>query len=362
MHDGDRGGGRMPDDQRVHPRDTHRTAMGAGRLLAACVGIFALISINAGAALAPAREPLLPDLAQDPPAQVGVLQVDGQNGVEFRLGFRSAVRNIGDGPLIIQGRRKSAAASMQANQIVTLAGGGSLTYRNVIPMQYAYEATHDHFHVLRFDRYTLRDAETGVPVRPDNKSGFCLGDRKPVDRPRVKPPPYYGPLTGECERGSPESLRVTEGLTPGYLDDYGPQLEGQYIDITGVAAGRYSLVHRVNAGRTLRERNFRNDVASALIEISWPNGAQSPPAVSVLSRCRRRAMCSLPSAADMTGRRPVPVLTAAETSRFRLWCSLVDPVAPLGPAAWRRRAQRIAASERVWRAASRRARRRAGSR
>jgi hypothetical protein len=182
-------------------------------------------SAHAPTAVAPVA--LLPDLVQDPPAQVSVQQVRGPNGIAFRLGFRSAVRNIGRGPLIIHGARSSATAPMQADQVIKLANGRTQTYRNVIPMRYAYERTHNHFHVLRFDRYSLRDARTGVPVRPDHKSGFCLGDRAAVSLPRVHPAPRYGPLTGECDRGRPQALRVIEGLTPGYLDDYGPQLEGQ---------------------------------------------------------------------------------------------------------------------------------------
>jgi hypothetical protein len=277
-----------------------------------------LLGVTHARAASGQHAPLLPDLAQDPPSQISVQQVPGPNGPEFRLGFRSAVRNVGKGALIIHGRRRDANAPMRADQLVDLAGGGSRRYRNVIPMRYAYEPTHNHFHVLRFDRYSLRDARTGGRVRPDHKSGFCLGDRAEVSLARVRPPPYYGPLTGECDRGEPQALRVVEGLTPGYLDDYGPQLEGQYIDITGVPAGRYSLVHRVNADRRIRERDFRNDVAAALVQLEWPGGPQQPPAVTVLATCRRRARC-----APLAGGSAVaaPVLSTVATARLRVWCA-----------------------------------------
>jgi Lysyl oxidase len=299
---------------------------------------------------------LLPDLAQDPPGQVSVQQVAGANGTEFRLGFRSAVRNVGKGPLIIRGHRLSASAPMRADQVVRLAGGASRTYRNVIPMHYAYEQTHNHFHVLHFDRYSLRDPQSGARVRPDHKSGFCLGDREPVRLPRPRPLPVYGPETGECDFGRPQALHVLEGLTPGYLDDYGPQLEGQYIDITGVPAGRYSLVHRVNADHRIRERNLGNDVAAALIDLQWPSGQAEQPVVTVLARCRRSARCAV-SAARASARRAVPVLSAAETSRFRLWCSLVHPGGAVTASAARTRRARLAESRRAWLAALRRANR-----
>jgi Lysyl oxidase len=309
-----------------------------------------MIPGDARASSPPSSKQLLPDLAQHPPAQISVQQVAGANGIEFRLGFRSAVANIGEGPLIIHGSRPNTSTPMRASQLVKLADGGRRRYENVIPMEYAYSETHDHFHVLRFDRYSLRDASTGARVRPDKKSGFCLGDREEVNRPLNHPPPHYGPPTGECQRGKPQALRVVEGLTPGYLDDYAPQLEGQYIEVTGVPAGRYSLVHRVNARRRIRERDVANDVASALIEIGWPNGPRQPPTVSVLDRCRERALCAPEGPA-----RPVPVLTPAETSRFRLWCSLLEPAGPLTGSGARVRRARIAASRSAWRAAVARA-------
>ncbi len=328
----------------------------AARCLVASAAAACLVIPGEAQASSPTpSKQLLPDLAQRPPAQISVQQSPGPNGIEFRLGFRSAVANIGEGPLIIRGSRPNTGASMKASQIVELADGGTRRYGNVFPMRYAHSETHNHFHVLRFDRYSLRRASTGAPVRPDNKSGFCLGDREEVNRPRNHLPPYYGPLTGECQRGKPQALRVIEGLTPGYLDDYRPQLEGQYIDITGVPAGRYSLVHRVNARRRIRERDLTNDVASALIEIAWPNGHQEPPTVSVVNRCRERKVCNLNSVPKGTASRPVPVLTRAETSQFWLRCSLLDPAVRLTGSAARARTARIAESQRAWRAAVARA-------
>lgn len=323
-----------------------------------------VVSVAVGLLLAAARSDsgqagaggaleLLPDLAQDVPTLIAVQRVPGPEGVEFRLGFRSAFRNVGDGPLIIRGSRDSPEAPMRADQIVRLSGGGSTRFRDVIPMRYVYSETHDHFHVLRIDTYSLRDAATGARVRPDNKSGFCVGDRQEVDRPRVHPPPYYGPATGECERGNPSATRVLEGLTQGWLDDYGPQLEGQYIDITGLSAGRYSLVHRVNATQQIRERNSRNNVASALIEIAWPAGPDQAPQLSVLATCTKSARCPAPERSARPRR--VPVLTTSETRRFRLSCSLLRPADELAPAARRARRARIATSRRAWLSAVQRA-------
>jgi hypothetical protein len=301
-------------------------------------------------------EALLPDLAQDPPSQISVQQVAAPNGLQFRLGFRSAVSNVGKGPLIVTGSRPDARSPMRADQLVKLSNGALRTYRDILRMRYVYTPTHNHFHVLHFDRYSLRTL-SGRRVRPDQKTGFCLGDREEASLARLNPAPYYGPLTGECDRGHPEALRVLEGLTPGWLDDYGPQLEGQYIDITGLPAGQYSLVHQANADGRIREHDRHNDVASALIRVRWPNGPGQSPVVGMIRTCVGRATCRVPKARGSVAPTRVPVLTAAETARFRLSCSVVHPAAPLTPAAARARRARISDSGRAWREAMRRFRR-----
>jgi hypothetical protein len=79
-----------------------------------------------------------------------------------------------------------------------------------------------------------------------------------------------------------------EGITVGWGDNYPANIEGQYIDVTGVAAGRYLLVHRITVGG-LREVNPYNDVSCAAIALKAPAAAGAPPTVTVLPGERRCA-------------------------------------------------------------------------
>jgi hypothetical protein len=47
----------------------------------------------------------LPDLDQETPTQLTIEADRSGRAVVYRLGFRSAVRNVGDGPLILDGAR-----------------------------------------------------------------------------------------------------------------------------------------------------------------------------------------------------------------------------------------------------------------
>ena len=82
---------------------------------------------------------------------------------------------------------------------------------------------------------------------------------------------------------------MSEGISPGYGDDYVPRLEGQWVDITSLRPDRYVLVHRVNPERELRESDYGNNAASVLVELRRPAG--EIPTIAVLARCPGSERC-----------------------------------------------------------------------
>jgi Lysyl oxidase len=239
---------------------------------------------------------LLPDLVQKYPREVQV-ETDASSGTpHYLIGFLSAVNNFGAGPLIVHGHRPDAfQPAMTGDQVIENADGSRTVRPDIGRLMYVNAITHQHWHYLGFDRYELRRPSDNTPIAPDQKSGFCLGDRyeafseTPV-RGKPKDPVY----TGNCAPNDPQALEVTEGISVGYGDDYAPIKEGQDVDVTGVPAGRYYLVHRVNSDRSLLETNYANDASSVLVDLEWPNGTQSAPTVKVLNTCSRTDRCPIP--------------------------------------------------------------------
>jgi hypothetical protein len=230
--------------------------------------------------------PLLPDLDQEQPAGLTVSKA----GTRYVLGFRSAVRNVGEGPLIISGHRAHRGPkTMVADQQIVRRGGPGSLVRDVGRLRYVVSPDHRHWHLLRFQRYELRSASgTAVRVR-DRKTGFCLGDRYRVEDPppaAAAPVPLY---TSRCGLGQPSRLGITEGISVGYGDDYAAYLEGQYLVLTGLKSGRYLLVHRVNGARRLRELGHANNAASLLLRLTWRRGV---PRINVLASCQDRPTCA----------------------------------------------------------------------
>jgi hypothetical protein len=205
-------------------------------------GWFATPSWSASAAL--------PDLEQIPPYKIGVVRRDGR----WYLGFASAVRNVGAGGLRIRGTRRPDG-TMTAQQLTE--DGLQVLEPAIGTLRYVTTYGHAHWHYMRFMRYELRGID--VPgALPDRKQGFCLGDA-----------PW---VSGWCSRGMPEVSDVEEGIRPGGIDIYEPNVEGQEIEIDRhtAPAGRYVLTSRIGPTGVLAETRTDNNVASTVVQLRWP--------------------------------------------------------------------------------------------
>jgi hypothetical protein len=212
--------------------------------------------------------------------------------IVFRLGFTSSIANVGAGALKIVGRRAAGARAMRAEQIVQRKHGGACRYPDVGLVRFDFNQTHDHWHLLRFDRYTLTDLQGRRPVAPVRKAGFCLNDDIRAAGPGG--PATRRTFTTDCGLDQPQARTVSEGISVGWTDVYPAYVEGQYIDITQVPAGRYVLANQVNVGHRLVEHRYANDAASLLLRLSWPHGRQQFPAVRILAACPHSRTCQLP--------------------------------------------------------------------
>jgi hypothetical protein len=197
-----------------------------------------LLVAGCGGSVGGATE-LLPDLVQSPPRALEVYE----SGETWRLAFLSAVENDGRGPMLLLGRRPDEdTPAMGVEQLVRRTDGSAATYPVDGEIRFVESETHRHWHFLDFERYDILTAN-GKAVGRDQKTGFCLGDR-------------YN-ASGSV-----------------------PRLEGQWIDITDLPAGRYALRHRVNLDRALRESDYGNNSAEVPFDLSWSDSGT--PTVSAV--------------------------------------------------------------------------------
>ena len=157
----------------------------------------------------PPADELLPDLDQRAPSGLIVTASRGR----YKLGFVSAVDNIGRGPVwIVASRPSTAVPVMRATQRVVLRAGGYRAYEGTGILRYTYTPEHSHWHYLRFERYELRTSSDFELVARDHKTGFCLADHYGYAASRVGIRHPHPRFLGSCERGNTRALHRGAGL------------------------------------------------------------------------------------------------------------------------------------------------------
>ena len=221
---------------------------------------------------------LLPDLDQRAPFRLTIAGT--------KLGFASATDNVGEGPVWVRGSRPTATGPMRAVQLVRMSDRSVRTYDNAGRLRYTPSPSHTHWHLLGFQRYELRTLAGNLVVR-DRKSGFCLADHYGLAARRVTAF-TGGSFYGNCAASNPRALAVEQGTSIGFTDLYPAHFHGQNLELRGVPAGVYLLVHRANPDQRLEELDYTNNDASLRIRLTWSGGT---PHVQILRTCQASADC-----------------------------------------------------------------------
>lgn len=110
------------------------------------------------------------------------------------------------------------------------------------------------FDLLGFARYELFDATTGASVLTGAKNGFCIRDSEPWQ------------LEGNASCYAYNC--ADQGISPGCADNYGSELQCQWVDITNVPAGLYTLRVIINATFSVAELDYANNVVDVNLQIT----------------------------------------------------------------------------------------------
>jgi hypothetical protein len=129
---------------------------------------------------------------------------------------------------------------------------------------YVHEVTHEHWHFFSAARYSL--LVPGQPARVSDKVGFCLFDSFGIEGGATTWFAEDG-SAGWCRPGLPGSTFVRMGLSRGASDRYSSQREFQFVDVTGLAPGPYTLRAEANPGGQLIDADPGDDVHEERREI-----------------------------------------------------------------------------------------------
>lgn len=112
------------------------------------------------------------------------------------------------------------------------------------PQWYEWSPCHGHYHLRDFNRYRIFDQRGRE--RKGQKQSFCMID---IER----------------RSGGPTSAQFTncntnQGISSGWADVYDRSLDCQWIDITGLADGDYTLEGRTNYSGIVREDWYGDNI------------------------------------------------------------------------------------------------------
>jgi uncharacterized repeat protein (TIGR01451 family) len=227
------------------------------RVLAISAGVLlGLLAAPAPGAVAADR---LPDLVILPLRDIRIENSGGRR----LLRFTTVIANQGAGAFEVRGRRASTSeAEMSTVQRIYSDTGGYRETSTPARMFWAGDG-HNHWHVRDLETTVLLRISDGIQVGAIAKRGYCFYDnyRFRLTLPGAPQSPWY---TG-C--GVQSALAVTMGLSVGWGDEYPYYLAYQYVDITGLADGRYRLLTAADASNWFPEANEFNNSASADVQL-----------------------------------------------------------------------------------------------
>ena len=236
----------------------------AARLIVA-VGVAAATLPIATPAVAPARAggDLLPDLAVAPLTEFRVETVGGRR----LLRFTSTMVNVGAGHFELRGHRDNASQPMIMEQWIYATTARPAAPNSIVPTgavaMYSGDG-HNHWHVQEMVRFDLWDAS--VTAR-GAKIGFCFFDTDPYDLslPGASPTAWYA---GSACGSDPNALGNSMGMSIGWGDRYSWFLPNQWVDITGLPSGTYTVRARADPNGNFLETNDLNQCAYATVSVS----------------------------------------------------------------------------------------------
>jgi len=224
----------------------------AGALTMSGLGLTAPRPVSGGSAL-------VPDLAMAP---LGDFRIEVVNGRRL-LRFTAMMVNVGQGHFELRGSRTSTSQKMKMTQILYSSTSRSAPVAQQIPTDavasYAGDG-HNHWHVNEMMRY---DVWGGGGTFRGAKVGFCFLDSDPW---ATTLPGYNGPFyRGSMCSTNPSALSNRMGISIGWGDEYEYFLAWQWVDITNVPPGRYTVRATVDPNSWFTELNETNQCAWARV-------------------------------------------------------------------------------------------------
>lgn len=165
-----------------------------------------------------------------------------------RRTFSASACEVGEGCIDAPGSRLLLRFSLETPNV------GAADVRLGVPEEgdlFTFGACHAHFHFAGYAAYRLLDG-LGVEVARGRKMAFCLLDTRRIRDDASETRRY------DC---------TFQGIQAGWSDVYTRDLPCQWVDVTDVPPGDYTLELAVNPDRVLAETSYDNNLVTVPVTI-----------------------------------------------------------------------------------------------
>ena len=238
----------------------------------------------------------LPDLRTVVPLHLQLVNAQQREVLRFSNG----IANTGPGPLAIRPDPPVADATTTTTAIQEIRTSNDLYKCGEQPKQvtacytivrervagtFAFHPAHNHWHIGDVALFEVRKGSPTGPIVGGNsiKTTFCLID-------------WYKLVgnTNSAERTFFDCETSYQGIQSGWVDQYHHSLDGQELDLTGVAnANDYYLVSTSNFARRFEETDYTNNTAWVKFTLSGTGGGNRKIEVTATSPCSTPGLCGV---------------------------------------------------------------------
>ena len=202
----------------------------------------------------------LPDIGMLPPTDFSIQ--NRPRGVRL-LRFDTVVVNTGPGVFEVIGRDDplDQTNKLRVSQLVQ-SESGVVAHETGAVMSYSGDG-HNHWHVENLQHWTIVNANDAAArvLASGAKTGFCFWDNYRFGSVH---PAYYYPGSDRTSACEMTADGVPMGLSVGWGDEYPSTIAYQYIDITGLPNGDYTVSVQADP-----ENWFLEHTADDLNNVSW---------------------------------------------------------------------------------------------
>lgn len=203
---------------------------------------------------------LLPDLGMAPLADFSVQR---RPRGERWLRFSATIVNVGVGPFQALGHTNVGGELSVDQQFRT---SGEIASHPTDAKMYFSGDGHNHWHVRDLEQYVL-EGQNGAARRYGEKHGFCFWDNVHYE-PTLPGSPTRPVYTGSNSCVTRADGTVMMGLSIGWGDRYPATIVDQYINITSLPAGEYTVIATADWASWFTESNDLNNSTTARIRLS----------------------------------------------------------------------------------------------